>query len=54
LNGVATDLPEAAPDPTASPSIFSALEKQLGLKLTPGKAPLDVIIVEHAEKPTAN
>ncbi len=54
LNGVATDLPPAASDPTAGPSIFSALEKQLGLKLTPGKAPLDVIIVERAEKPTAN
>src|ERR1035437_309774 len=54
LNGVVTDLPAAATDSMAGPSIFSALEKQLGLKLTPGKAPLDVIIVDHAEKPTAN
>ena len=54
LNGVVTDLPAAAADPMAGPSIFSALEKQLGLKMTPGKAPLDVIIVDHAEKPTAN
>lgn len=54
LNGVMTDLPAAAADPTAGPSIFSALEKQLGLKLTPGKAPLDVLIVDRAEKPTAN
>jgi uncharacterized protein (TIGR03435 family) len=52
LNGVPADLPPS--DPAAGPSIFSALEKQLGLKLTPGKAPLDVIIVDRAEKPTAN
>jgi uncharacterized protein (TIGR03435 family) len=54
LNGVPTDLPAATPDPTAGPSIFSALEKQLGLKLTRGNAPWDVIIVDHAEKATAN
>ena len=54
LNGVVTpDLPAPSVDPTG-PSIFSALEKQLGLKLSPGKAPLDVIIVDHAEKPSAN
>ena len=54
LNGVVTpDLPAPSVDPTG-PSIFSALEKQLGLKLSPGKAPLDVIIVDHAEKPLAN
>jgi len=54
LNGVpAPDLPAPSADP-AGPSIFSALEKQLGLKLSPGKAPLDVIIVDHAEKPSAN
>ena len=54
LNGVVTpDLPTPSADP-AGPSIFSALEKQLGLKLSPGKAPLDVIIVDHAEKPLAN
>jgi uncharacterized protein (TIGR03435 family) len=44
--------PEA--DPTAGPSIFSALEKQLGLKLAKGKAPLDVIVVDRADKPSVN
>jgi uncharacterized protein (TIGR03435 family) len=55
LNGVVTpDVPEPPAGDSSGPSIFSALEKQLGLKLSPGKAPLDVIIVDHAEKPSAN
>ncbi len=54
LNGVVTpDLP-APPVDSSGPSIFSALEKQLGLKLSPGKATLDVLIVDHAEKPSEN
>lgn len=40
-------------DPT--PDLFTALEKQLGLKLTKGKAPLEVIVIDHIEKvPTEN
>ena len=54
LNGeTRPELPSPPADPSG-PSIFAALEEQLGLKLTRGKAPLDVILVDHAEKPTAN
>ncbi len=39
----------------AAPSVFDALEKQLGLKLVAAKASFDVIVVDHANRvPTAN
>jgi uncharacterized protein (TIGR03435 family) len=38
----------------ASPSIFTAIEEQLGLHLRPGKALVDVIVVDRAQRPSDN
>jgi uncharacterized protein (TIGR03435 family) len=47
----------AAPSDSASdsgPDIFTALKEQLGLELVPAKAPVDVLIVDHIERPSPN
>jgi uncharacterized protein (TIGR03435 family) len=50
-----TASPPADADTTPHPDIFSAIQQQLGLKLEVSKGPLDVLIIDHAEKiPIAN
>jgi len=39
---------------TSGPTIFEAVRKQLGLDLKAQKGPAEVIVIEHAEKPTEN
>ena len=34
------------------PSLFAALEEQLGLKLEPGRAPVDVIVIDRLDRPS--
>ncbi|HEY7190228.1 MAG TPA: TIGR03435 family protein [Vicinamibacterales bacterium] len=46
--------PFPVPAPADLPSIFTAVQEQLGLKLDPQRVPTDVIVIESVERPSEN
>jgi len=54
FRGTGAVVPPPPDDPNAPPSLYTAIQEQIGLKIGPGKAPDDVMVIDHAEKPSAN
>jgi len=52
--GLGVKVTPPADPATAPPDLFNAIQEQLGLKLVATKAPVDVLVIDHVEKPSAN
>lgn len=48
------NLPPPAAADNPPPGLFTAIQEQLGMVLTPTKAPADVLVIDKAEKPSSN
>ena len=48
------DSPPSAADPGSPPTIFAAIQEQLGLKLESVKGPVEVLVIDHVERPSQN
>jgi uncharacterized protein (TIGR03435 family) len=52
--GMGVRVPPPTGDASAAPGLFTAIQEQLGLKFEATKAPVDVLVVDRAERPSDN
>jgi uncharacterized protein (TIGR03435 family) len=41
-------------DDSAAPGLFAAIQQQLGLRVEATKGPVEVLVIDHVERPSAN
>jgi uncharacterized protein (TIGR03435 family) len=54
FNGHAPKLPASTDTIEQAPDLYTAIQQQIGLKLTVEKIPVDVLVIDHVEKPSPN
>jgi uncharacterized protein (TIGR03435 family) len=54
FNGHSPLPPSKTENTEAAPNFFEAMQKEAGLKLSPEKTQVDVMVIDHVEKPSAN
>jgi uncharacterized protein (TIGR03435 family) len=46
--------PDTGPSDSNDPSLITAIQDQLGLRLESGKAPVEIFMIDHIERPSGN
>lgn len=54
FSGMGAKIPPPTDAANAPPNLYTAIQEQIGLKLEATKAPADVMVIDHVEKPSDN
>jgi uncharacterized protein (TIGR03435 family) len=54
FSGMGARIPPPTDNANAPPNLYTAIQEQIGLKLEATKAPADVMVIDHVEKPSDN